>query len=115
MLFLCATLLLAGVIAVMLCVRSRGCVSGRVGARAGGGSHCSGAVDCVRVALEEQVSKPYISFTAGNKALKHANVSDSRAHGVTLLYYFNQVPLVMTPTNKSPTVLCRLGNRNLFL
>lgn len=52
----------SGVSAIMLCVSSRGGLSGRVSSRAGGGSHSSGAVDRVCVAVEEQVSKPYISF-----------------------------------------------------
>lgn len=41
---------------VMWCVCFRGGVSGRAGSCAVGGSHGSGAVGCVCVAMEEQVS-----------------------------------------------------------
>lgn len=77
----------------MSCVCFRGGVSGRVGSCAGGGSHGSSAVDRVCLAVEEQVSKPYISFTSGNKAFKNATKTDSIADSMTVLYCYGDVTL----------------------
>lgn len=52
-----------GVRAAVLRVCFRGGVSGRVGSRAGGGPHGPSAVHRMCMAMEEQVSKPRISFT----------------------------------------------------
>lgn len=70
--------------AVTLCACFRGGPGGRAGSRAGGGSHSASAVDRVRVAMEEQVSKPFISSASGKKAFKHANEAD-KAGGSTVL------------------------------
>lgn len=81
----------AGGSAVMLCVCFRGGISGSVGSCAGGGSHRSSAVDRVCVAVEEQVSKPDISFTSGNKAFKNVNETNISGAMTVLCSYCDTV------------------------
>lgn len=78
----------------MLRVCSRGGASGRVGSRAGGGSDGSGGAARVRVAVEEQVSSPFISFKSENKAVKDSNETDVMASGVTVLCRYCDVLLL---------------------